>query len=62
MPSKSPAQHRFMEAAAHNPKFAAEADIPQSVAKEFVSADAQTSPPKAPSIPHLVRGLRRRAY
>lgn len=39
MPSKSPAQHRLMEAAAHNPQFAAKADVPQSVAKEFVSAD-----------------------
>lgn len=39
MPSQSPAQHRFMEAAAHDPKFAKKADIPQSVAKEFVLAD-----------------------
>ena len=39
MPSKSPKQHRFMEAAAHNPKFAKSAGIPQKVAKEFVKAD-----------------------
>lgn len=39
MPSKSEKQHRFMEAAAHNPEFAAKAGIPVSVAKEFVSAD-----------------------
>lgn len=39
MPSKSAKQHRFMEAAAHNKSFAKKADIPQSVAKEFVSAD-----------------------
>ena len=28
-----------MQAAAHNPEFAKKADIPQSVAKEFVAAD-----------------------
>jgi hypothetical protein len=39
MPSKSAKQHRFMEAAAHDPKFAAKADIPQAVASEFVNAD-----------------------
>jgi hypothetical protein len=39
MPSKSDKQHRFMEAAAHNPQFAKKADIPQGVAKEFVMAD-----------------------
>ena len=39
MPSKSPQQHRFMEAAAHNPAFAKKAGIPQKVAKEFVAAD-----------------------
>lgn len=39
MPSKSARQHNFMEAAAHNPSFAKRANIPQKVAKEFVSAD-----------------------
>jgi hypothetical protein len=39
MPSKSPQQQRFMEAAAHNPAFAKKAGIPQKVAKEFVAAD-----------------------
>lgn len=39
MPSKSPAQRRFMAAAAHNPQFAKKAGIPQSVAKEFNEAD-----------------------
>lgn len=39
MPSKSKKQARFMAAAAHNKKFAREAGIPQSVAKEFHSAD-----------------------
>lgn len=39
MPSKSRAQHRLMEAAAHNPAFAKKAGVPQKVAKEFVMAD-----------------------
>jgi hypothetical protein len=43
MPSKSPRQRRFMQAAAHNPKFARSAGIPQRVAKEFVAADKAKS-------------------
>ena len=39
MPSKSPAQARLMAAAAHDPKFARKAGVPQSVAKEFNAAD-----------------------
>jgi len=39
MPSKSGKQHRFMEAAAHNPGFAKKAGIPQGIALEFVKAD-----------------------
>jgi hypothetical protein len=39
MPSVSKKQAKFMQAAAHNSKFAAKAKIPQSVAKEFVAAD-----------------------
>ena len=39
MPSKSKAQHNLMEAVAHNPKFAKKVGIPQTVGKEFVSAD-----------------------
>jgi hypothetical protein len=39
MPSKSAKQHRFMEAAAHNAKFAKKAGIPQKVAREFTAAD-----------------------
>lgn len=42
MPSKSPAQARFMAAAAHNPAFAAKAGVPQGVAQEFNQADAGT--------------------
>lgn len=39
MPSKSEAQHRFFEAIAHSPKFAAKAGVPQKVGKEFAKAD-----------------------
>lgn len=39
MPSTSPAQHRLMEAVAHNPAFAKKAGIPQSVGKDFAQAD-----------------------
>lgn len=43
MPSKSAAQHRFMAAVAHNPKFAKQAGVPQSVGKDFMAADKKTS-------------------
>lgn len=39
MPSKSKKQARTMRAAAHDKEFASRMGIPQSVAKEFVSAD-----------------------
>jgi hypothetical protein len=39
MPSKSKAQHNFMEAVAHNPAFAKKAGVPMSVGKDFSSAD-----------------------
>ena len=39
MPSSSQKQHRFMEAVAHNPEFAKQAGVPQSVGKDFVAAD-----------------------
>lgn len=39
MPSKSDKQKRFMQAAAHNKKFAKKAGISQKVAKEYNSAD-----------------------
>jgi len=40
MPSKSPAQHRLMEAAAH--KRGGFDGVPQKVGKEFVAADSKT--------------------
>ena len=39
MPSKSPSQHRLMEAVAHNPVFAKKVGIPSKVGKEFAKAD-----------------------
>jgi hypothetical protein len=39
MPSVSKKQHNFMEAVAHNAAFAKKAGIPQSVGKEFSTAD-----------------------
>jgi uncharacterized protein YbcC (UPF0753/DUF2309 family) len=38
MPATSAKQKRFMDAAAHNPAFAQQAGIPQSVAKDFSEA------------------------
>jgi hypothetical protein len=39
MPSVTKRQRRFMAAAAADPSFAKRAGIPQSVAREFASAD-----------------------
>ena len=39
MPSVSKKQHNFMEAVAHSPAFAKKAGVPQSVGKDFSSAD-----------------------
>lgn len=39
MPSVSKKQHNFMEAVAHSPEFAKKAGVPQSVGKDFASAD-----------------------
>lgn len=41
MPSRSPAQHRLMEAAAHSKGTSEKTGVPQAVAKEFVHADEQ---------------------
>jgi hypothetical protein len=38
MPATSLKQKKFMDAAAHNPAFAKQAGIPQSVAQDFSSA------------------------
>lgn len=39
MPSKSKAQHNLMEAVTHSPEFSESAGIPQSVGRDFASAD-----------------------
>ena len=39
MPSTSKKQHRFMEAIAHSPSFAKKVGVPQSVGKDFSTAD-----------------------
>lgn len=51
MPSRSSAQHRLMEAAAHNPATAKKTGVPQSVAREFVMADIgkKFTPPVKPA-------------
>ncbi|MET0529933.1 MAG: hypothetical protein ABW003_16635 [Microvirga sp.] len=47
MPSKTPAQAKFMRAAAHDPKIAKRHGIPQETAREFVDADKRASAPKS---------------
>ncbi|MBS0176739.1 MAG: hypothetical protein JSR64_22170 [Nitrospira sp.] len=44
-----------MEAAAHNPAFAAKAGVPVKVAKEFVAADKK-HPTMRESIVHAMKG------
>jgi hypothetical protein len=39
MPSTSKKQERFMQAVAHNQKFAKKAGVPVKVGKEFAKAD-----------------------
>ena len=39
MPSVSKKQHNFLAAVANNPEFAKKAGVPQSVGKEFTTAD-----------------------
>jgi hypothetical protein len=39
VPTKSKAQKKLMQAAAHNPEFAKKVGVPVKVAKEFVKED-----------------------
>ena len=39
MPSTSKKQHNFMAAIAHSPSFAKKVGVPQSVGKDFTTAD-----------------------
>lgn len=48
MPSRSKAQKRTMQAAAHNPAFAKKAGIPREVAKEFAKQDAKHGSKRLP--------------
>lgn len=48
MPSKTPKQARLMAAAAHNPKFAKKAGVPQKVAKDFNRADQKSGALRRP--------------
>jgi hypothetical protein len=41
MPSKSPAQRRLMQAAAHSRAFAKKVGVPMKVAKKFNRADVR---------------------
>jgi len=45
MPSSSKAQQRFMQAVAHDPKFAKKAGVPQSVGKDYAAADEAAASP-----------------
>ena len=50
MPSTSKKQEQFMAAVAHNPEFAKQEGVPQSVGKEFNEADKRK---------RLAKGLRK---
>ena len=47
MPSVSAKQHRFFEAVAHDPKFAAKVGVPTRVGKDFAAADEGIPKPRA---------------
>lgn len=49
MPSVSDKQKRFMQAVAHDPKFAAKAGVPQAVGKDFAAADKAKAAKKSPA-------------
>ena len=44
MPATSKAQAKFMNAVAHNPKFAKKAGVPQKVGKEFSGTPMKNLP------------------
>ena len=48
MPSKSKAQQRLMQAAAHNPAVAKQTGVPQAVAKEYAAADRERGSKRLP--------------
>ena len=52
MPSKSPEQNKFMQAVANNPKFAKKVGVPQSVGKDFSTADKNRKTSKGGDMKH----------
>ena len=52
MPSKSPEQKKFMQAVANNPKFAKKVGVPQSVGKDFSTADKNRKTSKGGDMKH----------
>ena len=56
MPSKSPSQHRLMEAAAHTP--GGYGGVPQKVGKEFVRKDADDEEQKTITALDIARAIR----
>jgi hypothetical protein len=57
MPAVSAKQERFMQAVAHNPKFAKKVGVPQSVGKEFTMKKMSMGGGVAPSKMALLRLL-----
>lgn len=51
MPTTSAAQHRLMEAAAHDPAVAKKTGIPQAVGREMVAHDSQPAAQAANMVP-----------
>lgn len=52
MPATSAKQERFMQAVAHNPKFAKQAGVPQSVGKEFTGSPSTRATINRPDTSH----------
>jgi hypothetical protein len=61
MPSTSAKQRRFMAAAAHDPGFAKEAGIKQSVAQDFYAADQAKRPSRRERIKAAMANVAARA-
>lgn len=58
MPTKSPAQKRLMQAAAHTP--GGYGGVPQSVGKEFVAADKAKTKQHTAGVQAVAAALRKR--
>lgn len=62
MPSKSKAQHDFMEAISHSPEFAKKAGVPQSVGRDFSRADDKAGITKTHNGKPIKRKIARGLY